>query len=547
MVKQKLSFWLILVALIFSLAGLILSIVVYQKINIENENSKPQVNSQPNLSYDQQQANTNKTIIDLYQTQNYITQQLKDQMQTQKTIIDDIIKQFNTNFTQLQANINKTIFDLNQTQNKITQRLQAQLETQNTVIDNIIKQFNTNFTQHQAHIDETILDLNQTQNKITKRLQVQLETQNTVIDGTIKQFNTNFTQHQAHIDETILDLNQTQNNTTLQLQVQLQTQNTIIFQLTQKVNKLQEQINLTNFTQQIQYLHQNLTIEGEQLDNLNNQIKQLQNQTNSIQSSIDGLTPQIKNITDLNQTISKLQSDVKNLTQQQNNFIDIPEKINTLQQNQTAQNTQQNNLNSSIQFQQNYTSQLQGQVNSLASQIQNTTTDVNQKISQLQSNISNLNSSLIQVNQSIPVTTIYQITPTKNWYYQFIAPLSEGIIYPELYQILEIKTQSLVTMNLQATYFNRGNEIFISFAINGASIGFKQFSESKQKTFYYGSYYTEVSDTYIPFTLQQKKILGPGIYIIQLIAQTFLSNGQQITIGGPSFDIQVQTLPQKNY
>ncbi|KAL4469155.1 hypothetical protein ABPG72_011503 [Tetrahymena utriculariae] len=313
-----------------------------------------------------------------------------------------------------------------------------------------------------------------------------------------------------------------------------------ISQLQSDVNNLnQQQKTFVNVLQQINTIQLNQTTQNIQLNNMNIQIQSQQNQTSNIQGQINSL---ILNTTDVSQKISQVQSDVNNLNQQQKTFVNIPQQIYTLQQNQSIQNTQLFNMSNLIQLQQIQISHLQDQINSSISKVQNTT-DVHQTISQLQQNINNLNSSLIQVNQSMPVTTIYQITSIKKWQNDFSAPSPEGIIIPELSQVLEIKTKSLVKMNLRGVYKNNRNRIFISFSINQTPIS--EYYQDGQFTVYWGPYFND-ANFWAPLQLSQMKILESGIYTIQLIAVTQYTNGNALTIDAPVLDIEVQTLPKKS-
>ncbi|KAL4431685.1 hypothetical protein ABPG74_017314 [Tetrahymena malaccensis] len=276
---------------------------------------------------------------------------------------------------------------------------------------------------------------------------------------------------------------------------------------------LYQQVN--NQQELIKYLQQNQNTLNDLIDQSNKKINNLQQKLN--------FTNIFQQLNDLSQQVNLTNVDYQNLQQ------NIDTKITLI-----------NSLNSLIQSEQIQATNLQSQLNTLQNQKQNY--DINQKISQLQINLSNLNSSIQQVNQSIPAINIYKIQ-TKQWINNFAAPQPENIIMPELSKILNIKATSIVRLTLNGQYCAYGNEIFISFAVNGIAIS--PFYNQMADHYYMGGFYI-VGNTWNPISFSQKVILQPGINNIQLIANLVNTNGSTIGLNGAILEIEIETLAQSN-
>ncbi|KAL4489182.1 hypothetical protein ABPG73_005669 [Tetrahymena malaccensis] len=362
----------------------------------------------------------------------------------------------------------------------------------------------------------------------------------------------------------------------------LQAQNKQIGQLNEQISDLSQQVNLTNIANQ--NLQQNIQSENKLLDSLSTQILQEQSQTTSLQNQLNSLQQLYNNFN--NQTkieqdsISQLQSQLNSLlsttqnqtianqqisssiiifnntiqalnTQigqfnQQLNFLQQQVNLTTvayqnLQYNIQSESTLINSLSNQIQQEQNQATLLQNQLNILENQLQNN--NFNQTISQLQLNLSNLNSSIQQVNQSIPVIQLFKLQ-TKLWETLFVPPQPESIIVPELSKILNIKTTSIARLSLEGHYNTCGNQIFISFAVNGIAIS--PFCNQTSYNYYMGGSLANYSP-WTQISFQQKVYLQPGINNIQLIAQLISTGGcQTLSLRGALIEIETETLPQSN-
>ncbi|KAL4455692.1 hypothetical protein ABPG74_003102 [Tetrahymena malaccensis] len=485
------------------------------------------------------------SILLIYLLTNVIL--LQQQVNSQQDFIKDL--QYKTNkLNDLIDESNKTVSNLLQLNYTNLSQQINNLQQNLTVQTNYLKNFSTQILQEQ---------------NITSKLLTSLD----ILSQNISDY--------SNASQQILSSITLSNNT-------LQAQNKQIGQLNEQISDLSQQVNLTNIANQ--NLQQNIQSENKLLDSLSTQILQEQSQTTSLQNQLNSLQQLYNNFN--NQTkieqdsISQLQSQLNSLlsttqnqtianqqisssiiifnntiqalnTQigqfnQQLNFLQQQVNLTTvayqnLQYNIQSESTLINSLSNQIQQEQNQATLLQNQLNILENQLQNN--NFNQTISQLQLNLSNLNSSIQQVNQSIPVIQLFKLQ-TKLWETLFVPPQPESIIVPELSKILNIKTTSIARLSLEGHYNTCGNQIFISFAVNGIAIS--PFCNQTSYNYYMGGSLANYSP-WTQISFQQKVYLQPGINNIQLIAQLISTGGcQTLSLRGALIEIETETLPQSN-